>query len=428
MKKRIAITGMGVVAPNGNQLTSFTLSLKNGISGIQFLPQLAELNFACQIGGVPQVTEQQLNNVFDPLSIRFINNSGLRFGVIAAMEAWNHANLPVLEKEDAPLDWAGCIMGTGLGGVEPLRDSIYKVDAGEVRRLGSRVVEQTMASGVSAWIGGKLGLGNRVSTNSSACSTGTEAIIEAAQHIRNGYAKVMLAGACDSHGPYIWGGFDSLRVLARHSNNLPEKASAPLSSNAAGFVPGAGAGALILEDWEHAVARNATIYAEYLDGAINSGGQRQGGTMTAPNPEAVFTCMKTALLRSAVDPGDIDLISGHLTSTMGDANEVRQWFRLLNESNSPFPKIQALKSQFGHCLAAAGAIESVACIAQLFHQFYAPSINAFPLHKDIAELISESAVCTHNTDGSPKLIARSSFGFGDVNAVMFLRAVLQDNS
>jgi 3-oxoacyl-[acyl-carrier-protein] synthase I len=424
MKNRIAITGIGVVAPNGNNIATFSAALKAGNSGIKHLQELEKLKFACQVAGVPEICEQQLLDVFDSLSLRFINNSGLIYGVIAAMEAWQMAGLKIQNKEGAALDYAGCIMGTGLGGVEPLRDSIYKVDAGEVRRLGSRVVEQTMASGVSAWIGGKIGLGNKVSTNSSACSTGTEAIIDAAEHIRNGHAKVMIAGACDSQGPYIWGGFDSLRVLARHSNNEPEKASAPLSANAAGFVPGAGAGALILEDWNHAVQRKATILAEYLGGYVNSGGQRQGGSMTAPNPEAMFTCMNKALINAEISAKDISLISGHLTSTMGDVNEVKQWKRLMDAHSCNFPKIQALKSQFGHCLAAAGAIETVACVLQLNEHFIAPTLNALPLHKDIAELISEDTLVLKTNNIKPHIIAKSSFGFGDVNAILFLRAVL----
>jgi 3-oxoacyl-(acyl-carrier-protein) synthase len=417
MKQRIAITGIGVVAPNGIGVKAFEEALRHQVSGIKFIQNLADASFACQVGGIPEVPEELLAQRFDPLTRRVLTSSGIKFGILAAWEAWEMAGLP-LDKEETFWDIGTCF-GTGLAGVEPLRDAIYQVDQGQVRRLGSRVVEQTMPSGISAYLTGIFGLGGPVMTNSSACATGTESVILAAEAIRAGKAKVMMAGSCDSFGPHIWGGFDSMRVLARHANDQPTLASAPLSDHAAGFVPAAGAGALILEDWDHALARGVPILAEYLDGATLAGGQRNGGTMTAPNPEGVRRCLTTAMQRAEVLPQDIDLISGHLTSTMGDRAEVAHWAAVLN---GHFPFLQAPKTYVGHCLAAAGAIEAVSCVLQLQKHFIFGNANSRPLHPDIAAIWPEDKIPTHTlSQQTTKVVAKSSFGFGDVNACFFLK-------
>lgn len=422
MNKRVVVTGLGVVAPNAADLSSFEKAIREGKSGIRHIPELEKLHFSCTVGGIPPVDDAYLVSYFNELTIKVLKSSGIIYGCIAAMDAWKNAALDTYFGDTGEaISTAGCVFGSGLSGVEPLRNAIYDVDAGNVRRLGSRVVEQTMASGPSAYIGGILGLGNWVTTNSSACSTGSEAVLMAADHIRAGKAQVMLAGSCDSYGPYIWGGFDSMRVLNRASNDHPEEASRPMSADAAGFVPGAGAGALILEDLEHALARNATIYAEILGGAVNSGGQRNGGTMTAPNSSSVKHCISMAMDNSNVQPADVDAICGHLTSTMGDVLEIRNWSEALGRSGADFPYINALKSMIGHCLAAAGSIELVAVCLQLDRGFFHGTLNAATLHPGIEEIIDREKAPLYTIQPPVTTIGKSSFGFGDVNCVVFLR-------
>ena len=286
MKNRVVITGLGVVAPNGVGVSEFTEALKNGKSGIEFHQELKDLNFSCQIGGIPNISEDLTSKYFTDLQLRGFNSSGILYGCIAGIDAWEDAGFEM--KSNSELDYdTGLIFGTGTSGVEKFREAIYKLDEGNVRRLGSTVVLQTMASGVSAYLSGMLGLGNQVTTNSSACTTGTEALLMGFERIQNGKAKRMLVGSCSDHGPYVWGGFDAMRVMTYKHNNNPENGSRPISASASGFVPGSGAGALVLETLESALKRNATIYAEVLGGEVNSGGQRQGGTLTAPNAEAV---------------------------------------------------------------------------------------------------------------------------------------------
>lgn len=155
-----------------------------------------------------------------------------------------------------------------------------------------------MASGISAFLGGIIGCGNITTTNSSACSTGTEAILMAYDRITEGKAEIILAGSTSDSGPYIWGGFDAMRILPHKFNDNPTEASRPMSATASGFVPGSGAGAMVLESLESAKKRGATIYAEILGGHVNSGGQRNGGSMTAPNSIAVKQCIRQAVINS----------------------------------------------------------------------------------------------------------------------------------
>ena len=423
MKQRVVITGLGIVAPNGVGLSDFTKALKNGTSGIRFHQDLKDLNFSCQIGGIPQITDELISKYFTDLQLRGFNSSGILYGCIAGMDAWKDAGFDLNSKSELDYD-TGLIFGTGTSGVEKFREAIHKLDEGNVRRLGSTVVLQTMASGISAYLGGMLGFGNQVTTNSSACTTGTEALLMGYERIKYGKAKRMLVGSCSDHGPYIWGGFDAMRVMTYKHNDSPTEGSRPMSVSASGFVPGSGAGALVLESLESALERGATIYAEVIGGEINSGGQRQGGTLTAPNPEAVHRCIKNALQNSGIVSSEIEVINGHLTATSKDTLEIENWTEALQRQGKNFPFINSTKSLVGHCLAAAGAIECVASIIQLKEQFIAPNINCDDLHPGIEELVSPEKIPHKKIDQKFDTIAKASFGFGDVNAcVLFKRFI-----
>ncbi|MFD2552409.1 beta-ketoacyl-[acyl-carrier-protein] synthase family protein [Bizionia sediminis] len=420
MKHRVVITGMGVVAPNGVGLPKFTEALKNGTSGIQYFQELKALQFSCCIGGIPEISESLKLQYFTPLQLRGFNSSGILYGCIAGIDAWKDAGLEV--NPDSPLDYnSGTIFGTGTSGVDKFREAIYKIDAKNVKRLGSTAVLQTMASGVSAFLGGILGLGNQVTTNSSACTTGTEAIILGMERVQSGKAKRMLVGSSSDHGPYIWGGFDAMRVMTYKHNNSPTTGSRPMSATASGFVPGSGAGALVLESLESALERQAPIYAEVLGGALNSGGQRQGGSMTAPNEEAVVRCITDAISNAGINSSAIDTINGHLTATTKDSVEIKNWSNALNRQGTDFPYINSLKSLVGHCLTAAGSIESVATVLQIKEQFIFPNINCSDLHPEIAQLIAEEKVPKTSLKTTINIAAKASFGFGDVNGCVIFK-------
>jgi 3-oxoacyl-(acyl-carrier-protein) synthase len=421
MHKRVVITGLGVCAPNGIGLAEFEVAMRDGTSGIRFQPQLKELNFGCQIAGEPLVHKEYLNKYFTTLQLHGLNATGIVYGVIAGMDAWTDAGLSVAPK-DSP-DWDnGVIFGTGILGVDKFRESVYLVDAKNVRRLGSTSVLQTMASGISAYLGGMLGCGNQVTTNSSACTTGTEGILMAFDRIASGKAKRLLVGSCSDSGPYVWGGFDAMRILPRNYNDAPSTASRPMSASAAGFVPGSGAGALVLESLDSARARGANIYAEVLGGAVNSGGQRGEGSMTAPNNEAVKRCITDAISNAGVNTTDIDTINGHLTATSKDVTEIENWSRALGRNGKDFPYINSFKGHIGHCLAAAGSIESVACILQFKTGSVFGNVNCEDLHPGITSLVSSDKIPQKTIRRTSKILAKASFGFGDVNACVIFGA------
>lgn len=421
MDKRVVITGLGVAAPNATGIPSFIEALKNGNSGIKFFEELKNLSFSCCIGGIPEVTDELKQKYFTPLQLRNFNSSGIIYGCIAGIDGWKDAGLKI--EADGEPDWeSGLIFGAGTSGVDKIREAIYKVDEKQVRRLGSNTLQQTMTSGISAYLNGMIGFGNNVTTNSSACTTGTEAILMAYERIKSGKAKRILAGSTSDHGPYIWGGFDALKVLTFKSNDCPEKGSRPMSASASGFVPGSGAAAMVLESLDSALERGAEIYAEILGGAVNSGGQRGDGTMTAPNSIAVQRCIKEAVENAGINSEDIDLIDGHLTATSKDSLEVKNWSVALQRNGKDFPYINSLKSMTGHCLSASGAVECVASVLELSDRFIYPSINCEDIHPEVEAVIDTGKIPQKVIYPEElNIVAKASFGFGDVNACIIFK-------
>ncbi|MEO7523256.1 MAG: beta-ketoacyl-[acyl-carrier-protein] synthase family protein [Ferruginibacter sp.] len=420
MDNRVVITGLGIVAPNGVGLEAFESALRSGRSGVRFDSELEKLDFSCQISGKPKLTESVIAASFSALELRNFNSKSIMYGVIAGMDAWKDAGLPLPDKDDPSWDF-GLVFGSGTSGTDKFREAIYEIDALNVRRLGSTAVLQTMNSGVSAYLSGKLGLGNQVITNSSACSTGTESLFMAFERISSGKAIVVLSGATSDSGPYIWGGFDAMKVCTYKYNQEPEHGSRPMSSIASGFVPGSGAGALVVESLDHALARGARIYAEVLGGHVNSGGQRGKGSMTAPNPVAVQRCIREALHHAGVSANEVDLINGHLTATAMDVLEISNWVEALNRRGTDFPLINTLKGMTGHCLTAAGSIECVASVLQLHSNFIFPNINCEVLHPEILKLVATEKIPRETLNQQSRILIKASFGFGDINACIVLK-------
>ena len=419
--ERVVVTGLGVLAPNANNVRDFELALRKGRSGIRFVPRLEELGFGCQVAGIPAGVIEIANSYFSEEELLAMNEAH-RYAAIAAVDAWQDAGLERPGYGDVPVDWdSGAVLGTGIGGMDTIADRVVPfVNAKKVRRLGSTAVEQVMASGISARISGLLALGNQVTTNSSACSTGAEAIAEGTRRIRDGLARRMLCGGVEGASEYIWSGFDAMRVLSRKFNDAPERASRPMSASAAGFVPSGGAGVLLLESLESASQRGAAIHAEVLGAGINCGGQRGGGSMTAPNPEGVRRCIRAALADAGVEPRDVGAISGHLTATGADPREVAAWASALECPAGDLPPITSTKSMIGHTLGAAGAIESVAAVLMVREGFVHPSINCEDVHPEIEPY---RAAIPHELREDPELdvLVKAGFGFGDVNACLVFR-------
>lgn len=414
-ERRVVVTGLGVIAPNAHGLLAFSRALREGKSGIRFHQHLADANFGCRVGGIPEDLESIQRQYLTDEEL-FAMNPNMIYAAIAAIDAWTDAGLPRPDRGLDEVDWdAGAILGTGIGGIDTIAEKLApRVDAGKVGRLGSTMVEQIMSSGNSARVAGLLALGNQVTTSSSACNTGTEAIVDAFYRIREGRAERMLAGGSEGHSKYIWAGFDAMKVLCRTHNEQPAAASRPMSATAAGFIPGSGAGVLMLESLESAERRGARVYAEILGGYVNCGGHRMGGSMTAPNPTAVQRCIRGAVEMAGIRPQEIGAINGHLTATFADPHEVRSWSRALELPPERMPLLHSTKSLIGHALGAAGGIECVASVLELHEGFVHGSLNCEDLHPELAAYADR---IPHATVEVPELrvLAKASFGFGDVN-------------
>ena len=417
---RVVVTGLGVVAPNGANVSDFEASLRQGKSGIRFHPRMQELDLQCQVAGQPQLDAGRVSETFGSAKLRAANSAMLYAG-LAAIECWRDAGFCYDSSGRSDVDWdTGAFVGTGVGGMDTIAETLVPmVNRGKAMRMGSTLVEQFMSSAVSAFVGGLLGLGGEVSTVSSACATGTEALAQAFKCLRSGHACRMLAGGAEGASVYTWAAFDAMRVCCRKFNHDPERASRPLSCTASGFVPAAGAGMIMLETLDSALNRGARIYAEILGSAATCGGQRGGGTITAGNSAGMRRCMQLALTEAQLEMSSVDYVNGHLTATAADVKEVEAIMAALNISQDSFPWLNSTKSMIGHSLGASGAIESVATVVQLDRGFVHPSLNTEDLQPAVIPLRARIPQSEVRTPLSTAM--KVSFGFGDVNACVIFR-------
>ncbi len=428
--KRIVVTGIGAVAPNGLGVKAYRESLMAGRSGIARHQELADLKFACQIGGKPPVGPDEAEALIPEADLAKLNEA-MVYAAMAAVEAARMSGVAVDLKKgyaDSAVDWdTGVIVGCGIGGMDTMFEELAPVMAEAAsaeagmgcRPMGTDIVPKIMESSVSVAVGRFLGLGGQTTTNSSACNTGTEAIFEAWKHLQLGYAESMYAGGAEGTHYGTWSGFDAMRdVLCSKFNETPEKGSQPMGAGACGFVPAGGAGVLRLETLEHAQKRGAKILCELSAAYCNSGGQRDGGTMTFPNPDGVMRCIRRVIKDSGVDPKRISLINGHLTSTGADPREVGSWLKALELPVEKFPLIQSTKSMIGHTLGAAGALESVAVVDQLVNGYVHPSINSETVHPQIPV---GASIPHEMLKKELEFVIKASFGFGDVNGCLLFK-------
>lgn len=414
------MTGLGVVAPNATGVPEFATALREAKSGITYQPRMNELRLGCQVAGNPKVDTSQIESTFPESTVRVMNSSML-FAGLAAIECWRDAGFSYERDSRSGIDWnTGAIIGIGIPGMDTIADRLVPMtNAGDARRLGSAMPEQYMASAPSAFVGGLLGLGGQVTTVSSACATGTEAIVQAFEKLRSGQLQRMLAGSSEGASVYTWAGFDAMRVCCRTFNDAPERASRPMSATAGGFVPAAGGGVLMLETLESAQDRGARIHAEVLGGWVNSGGQREGGTITASNPQGAQRCIRQTLASANVEAHQIDYINGHLTATMADPKEITNEMIALERKPDTFPLINSTKSMIGHALGASGSIECVATVLQLRDRFVHASANCEDLHSQIRDI--QSSIPAESKPANISTALKVSFGFGDVNACVIFK-------
>ena len=411
--ERVVVTGLGVVASNANGKDAFSRALREGRTGVRPCPQLREGGFHCQINAIPQGIDELKRRYLTEEEI-LGTNQGMTFAAIAAIDAWEDGGLSRLPPDSDEVHWdSGAIVGTALAGLDAVAEKLLPlVRAGRLRRIGSTLLEQSMLSGNSARVCGLLGLGNQVST---ACTLGNDAVVQAYRHVRSGRAKRMLAGGSEGHSKYGYVVLDAMGWLCSTKNDDPGRASRPMSATASGYVPGAGAGILLLESLSSAKERGARIYAEVLGGHVNSGGHRMGGSMSTNSAEGLRRCIRAALATAGIHAEQVDAINGHLGSTLDDAREIACWSEALGLPPSKMPLIQATKSLVGHAVGAAGGIECVTAVLELAEGFLHGSANCEDLHPALAAYanrIPHAAVEVPDM----KVIAKTTLGLGDVNA------------
>jgi 3-oxoacyl-(acyl-carrier-protein) synthase len=431
LKRRVVVTGIGVIASNGVGVPAFREAIQTGKSGIRWQESHKQHNLASQIAGIPSLTEDEILEILPPNLFHKLTEA-MVYAALCAIECARNSGevVDLFSESESPVDWkSGAIIGCGLGGgmeivldeFSPVLIASHNAEPGRgASPLGSDAVAKVMASGVSAIVGKILGLGAQVMSNSSACTTGTEAIFEGYKNILLGYADSMYVGGTEGTHVGIYAGFDAMRdVLCSDYNDLPEKASQPMGAGACGFVPAGGCGILRIEALDCALHRGAPILCELVSAYCNSGGQRDGGSMTFPNPEGVQRCIRHVIEDGGIQPNDISLINGHLTSTSADPLEIQNWFKALKLDPSDFPLIQSTKSMIGHGLGSAGAIESVAVVDQIAGGYVHPSTNCEDVHPKI-EIISKS-IPHEFQKRELNYVIKSSFGFGDVNGCLLFK-------
>lgn len=410
--KRVVITGMGALTPIGNNLESYWQGLISGISGAapitRFDAEKFKTRFACEI------KNYDVKDHFDRKEARKLDPF-TQYAMVAADEAISDADLR-LEKLDKYR--VGVIWGAGIGGLETFQNQIMEHASGDgTPKFNPFFIPKMIADIAPGHISIKHGFMGPNYTTVSACASSANALIDALNTIRMGYCDVVVSGGSEA-AVNLSGvaGFNAMHALSTN-NDSPETASRPFDATRDGFVLGEGAGALILEELDHAVARGAKIYAEVIGGGLSSDAYH----LTAPHPDGlgVIRVMENCLKDSGIQPEDVDAINTHGTSTpLGDVAELKAISTVFGD-HAPNININSTKSMTGHLLGAAGAIEAIASTLSIVNGIVPPTIN----HKVEDERIDSRLNLTLNQaqKRDVNIAMSNTFGFGGHNACVVLK-------
>ena len=410
--KRVVITGMGAVTPLGNDVDTFWNNILKGESGADtithFNPEKFKVQFAAEVKNFTPEKYLDRNE---------IKRSDLftQFAIYAAAEAMQDSQLD-LETID-PFD-IGVIWGTGQGGMQTFEDEVVNFASGDgTPRFSPFFVPKLIANMASGMISMKYGLRGINYTTVSACATANTAFMDAFNYVRWGKAKVIVSGGSEAPiTPASVGGFSSMKAMSTRNDN-PKIASRPYDVERDGFIMGEGAGALILEEYEHAKARGAKIYAELIGAAMTADAYH----MTAPHPEGIGAAksMELALEDANITSDQVDYLNPHATSTpLGDLAELNAITKVFK--GSPNLDISATKSMTGHLLGAAGAAEAIICIKAIQENIIPATINVSKLDENIPEGIN---IITENKEKTINIAMSNAFGFGGHNSTVIFRKI-----
>lgn len=405
--RRVVVTGLGMVCPIGNDVKTSWENALAGKNGIGPITRFDASGMGCQIAG--EVKDFNVEEYLPTKEARRYDRY-VHYGVAAGTQAIRDAGLD-LEKED--LTRIGCSIGSGIGGLGMICDNYLALHERGARRVSPFMIPGTIINMISGQLSIMFGLKGPNIAHVTACTTGLHGIGEASWIIRRGDADVMVAGGADaSICPVGVAGFDNMHALSRR-NDDPAHASRPFDKDRDGFVMGEGAGVVVIEELEHALARGAHIYAEIVGYGLTS----DAGHITTPNTDGPRRCMEMALARAGIKPEDIDYLNAHGTSTsVGDINETKAIKEAFGEAAKKLV-VNSTKSMTGHLLGGAGGIESVFTILAVKNQVSPPTIN----------IVEQDAECDLDYCANAarpmkiRYAMKNSFGFGGTNGTLIFK-------
>ncbi len=410
--KRVVITGLGALTPIGNSIQEYWEGLSNGVSGAgpitRFDATKFKTRFACE------VKNYNPENYFDRKEARKMDPF-TQYAMIAVEEAMKDSGIDV---EKINLDRAGVIWGSGIGGIRTFSDEVTAFSTGDgTPKFNPFLIPKMIIDIVTGHISIKYGFRGPNFATVSACASSTNALIDAFNYIRLGKADVIISGGSEAAVNEVGiGGFNAMKALSER-NDSPETASRPFDKDRDGFVLGEGAGCLILEEYEHAKARGAQIYAELAGGGMSADAHH----ITAPHPEGIGAqrVMLEALDDANLKPEDIDYINVHGTSTpLGDVGEILAIKKVFGEHAYNL-NISSTKSMTGHLLGAAGAIETIASVLAIKHQLVPPTINHFTDDEALDNKLNFTFTKAQKREVNVAL--SNTFGFGGHNFSVIVR-------
>ena len=405
--RRVVVTGLGGVCPIGNDIETIWKNALAGKSGVGAVTCFDATEFGCRIAA--EVKDFDVTPYMPAKEARRFDRF-IHFGIAAAFQAIKDSGLDP-EKEN--LRRIGCAVGSGIGGIPMIMDNHETLLDRGPRRVSPFLIPGCIINMVSGQLAIMTGFKGPNMAHVSACSTGLHSIGEAAWMIKRGDADVMIAGGTDAP---ICGlpmaGFDSMHAMSRR-NDEPQKASRPFDKDRDGFVFGEGAGVLVLEEYEHALARGAKIYAELVGYGLTADAHH----ITTPNTEGPAYCMRMAIDQAGINPRDIDYLNAHGTSTvLGEVNETKAIKEVFGEHAKNL-LISSSKSMIGHLFGGAGGMESVLTVLALHHQVVAPTINL-----DNPDPECDLDYCANTArEKTIRYAMKNSFGFGGTNGSLILK-------
>src|SRR5688572_421714 len=405
--KRVVVTGLGALTPIGNTLQEYWSGLKNGTSGAapitRFDAALFKTKFACELKNF------DIGNFMDRKEARKMDPFA-QYAMVVADEAVKDANLPLTEIDP---DRAGVIWGSGIGGLFTFQEEVKSFAKGDgTPRFNPFFIPKMIPDLSAGHISIKYGFRGPNFATVSACASSTNAIYDAFTYIRLGKADIIISGGSEAAVVEAGiGGFNAMKALSER-NDSPETASRPYDKDRDGFVLGEGAGALILEEYEHAKKRGAKIYAEVIGGGMSADAYH----ITAPHPDGdgIIQVMINALEEAEIKPEAVDYINTHGTSTpLGDIGEIKAIQKVFGE-HAYKANISSTKSMTGHLLGAAGAIEAIACLCAINEGVIPPTINHFTDDEGLDPKLNLTFNKAQKRD--VKIALSNTFGFGGHNA------------